>query len=199
MVRERNNERWKACKHQVTRGLQVPYVHNIRTRVHGRRASARFYRDLSPWPGVRRVHQLDGHSCGFLSALVVGQYFEPSLTARQVLDAIPKGWQPSPQWGISAHKLTRTLDKLGIDAQYKERLGWGKLHRLTEKGHPVIVSVQPEWYAVDHWTVIRRMKDHPRGVLLSNYDWLDSDGSISWYSFRSIWSPLGVGLVCRKP
>lgn len=176
----------------------MPFVHQIRTRVRGRRASARFWVERGGDHPIPRVHQEDSHSCGFLAALTVAQYFHPSLTVRDVLNAIPLGWQPSPMWGLSPHKLTRTLTGLGVNCEDKEGLGWGRLLRSTREGHPVIVTVQPEWYECDHWTVISDMNEIMlRRITLSNYD-RQPDGYLSWHGFKKIWSPRGAAIVCKK-
>jgi Papain-like cysteine protease AvrRpt2 len=185
--------------------MKMPYVHDIRTRIRGRRASLCFWKERAGRFPIPRVHQLDEHSCGFLAALVVAQYFDPSVTVRDVLEAVPRGWQPSPQWGLSGHKLARTLAKFGIECPNREGLGWRKLLKLTTEGHPVIVTVHPDGWLCDHWTVVRGLKDRSRKILLSNpapkgyeYDGLAKDGSMSWSDFNGIWSPRGAGLVCTR-
>ncbi len=40
---------------------------------------------------IPRVHQQDEHSCGFLAALVVAQYFDPKLTVMDILRGRAEG------------------------------------------------------------------------------------------------------------
>ena len=78
----------------------MPFVHNINTRIRGRGVMLL----LGRTPGrflIPNAHQQDGHSCGFLAALVAAQYFEPTVSVWEVLEAMPLGWQPSPMWGLS--------------------------------------------------------------------------------------------------
>lgn len=180
----------------------MPYVHDIATRIGGRRASACFYverprvkgRHLLPIP---RVHQLDGHSCGFLAALVTVRYFDPAVSVIDVLRAVPRNALPSPTRGLSEHKMRCTLARFGIESPNLERLGWAKLLKATKEGHPVIVTILPPEWDCDHWAVIRGMKDNPRRVWLSNYGEVE-DGCLSWHGFKSMWYPHGEGMVCRR-
>ena len=177
----------------------MPYIHNISTRIGGRRASLHFYMErrkggkhLLPIP---RVHQYDNHSCGFLAALVVAQYFDPSVTVWDVLEAMPLGWQPSPKWGLPGWGIRETLSYLGIECPSSEGLGWADLMEATMEGNPVIATLDgPDWIC-DHWVVIRGMKD--RKVWLSNYDWSPA-GRLSWKEFSRQWSPHGEAMICRK-
>ena len=180
----------------------MPYVHSIETRIGGRRTSARFYMErtrggrkhLLPIP---RVHQLDDHSCGFLAALVTVQYFDPMVSVREVLEAMPNKALPSPVRWCSEHKLQCALSRFGIDAPCIYNLRWRKLMQLTTEGHPVIVTILPEDWTCDHWTVIRRITS--RHVWLSNYDEV-KDGRLAWDEFRDMWWPYGTrgGLVCNR-
>ncbi len=76
---------------------------------------------------IPNAHQQDGHSCGFLAALVVAQYFDPTVSVWEVLEAMPLGWQPSPMWGLSEWAMRKTLEHLGIECPNVTGLGWAKL------------------------------------------------------------------------
>jgi hypothetical protein len=94
--------------------MQMPH---IQTRIGGRRTSARF-RVERPREGrashpISRVHQLDEHSCGFLAALMVFRYFDPTVSTRDVLAAL----LPSPGRGCSQRELIRALSQFGIRAR----------------------------------------------------------------------------------
>jgi hypothetical protein len=150
---------------------------------------------------ISRVHQLDEHSCGFLAALLVIRYFDPTVSTRDVLAAL----LPSPVRGCSQPQLICALSQFGIRARYRERLGWARLQALAKAGCPVIITIQPDEWISDHWTVVRGFRDRSRRILLSNpaprgqeYDGLAPDGSLSWRDFNGIWFPRGAGLVCES-
>jgi peptidase C39-like protein len=178
---------------------------HIQTRIGGRRTSARF-RVERPREGrtshpISRVHQLDEHSCGFLAALMVIWYFDPTASTRDVLAAL----LPSPVRGCSQREVIRALSRFGIRARYRERLGWASLQGLARAGCPVIITIHPDEWLCDHWTVVRGLRDRSRRILLSNpaprgyeYEGLAHDGSLSWSDFKGIWSPRGAGLVCES-
>jgi hypothetical protein len=92
----------------------------------------------------------------------------------------------------------RCLKRFGIVAEWQERLGQRTLRRLTADGTPVIVTVEPEDYVCDHWTVIRGVDLRSRRVHLTNYEYTDADGTMAWASFRADWSPRGCGWVCGQ-
>ncbi len=179
---------------------------NIQTRIGNRRTSAHFRIECdrtggSPYP-IPRVHQIDEHSCGFLAALTVVRYYDPSVPTRDVLEAL----MPSPTRGCSQQEMIRALKRFEIKARYFERLSWGALRGLADGGSCIIVTVQPEEWVSDHWTVVRGIEEWPeKTVILSNpaptgYDYkgLDKDGSMSWRDFNHVWWPRGAALVCSR-
>ena len=72
----------------------MPFVHDLRRRIRGRRVWSRFYtagaRARGAALAIPRYRQLDGHSCGFLAALAVVRYFAPRTPAAEVLNV----WSP---------------------------------------------------------------------------------------------------------
>jgi len=175
----------------------MPYVHRLRRLVRGSYASSCFYVKKKRPTGaggldMPRYHQLDVHSCGFLAALAVVRQLAPQTPAEEVLRVVG----PSPACGCGQTRLIRCLKRLGVAAVYREGLGLRRLRRLAAAGTPVIVTVQPEWYECDHWTVVRGLDAADR-VYLTNYDWLTRNGSMAWRDFLDIWDPRGAGLVCR--
>ena len=172
--------------------MKMPFVHHVRTRVGDRRTSTLFYKSHDDLP-IPRIVQLDEHSCGFLAALAVAQYFYPQLTVREVLRTVGH----SPRWGINEKGIIRGLKRLGIKAEERWGLGWAKLKRLTSEGTPVITCIWPNDWDCSHWTAIRGLKGRTRRrVLLSNYPYTDDDGSIGWYAFQYLWNWNGWGIVC---
>jgi predicted alpha/beta hydrolase len=170
----------------------MPYVHHLKRRIQGRLASSRFWVDKRPVPrsrsagalGIYRYHQIDFHSCGFLAALAVVHRFSPWTPMEWILETV--GPRPSG-WCTSKH-LIRSLAKFGIAAEYRDRIGWTRMLREFSQSWGVIVTVQPEWYSCDHWTVIRGVTENPPRVFLSNYGWPDKDGGMTWKEFLSIWT-----------
>ena len=174
----------------------MPYVHRLKRLVRGSFASSCFYvknkRPAAAALDIPRYRQLDDHSCGFLAALAVVRHFAPPTEADDVLRALA----PSPAGGCGQRRLIRCLKRFGVTAVYREGLGRRRLFRLATVGTPVIVTVWPEWYGCDHWTVVRGLDGRGR-VFLSNYNWLSKNGSIAWKDFLDIWTPRGGGLICK--
>ena len=178
---------------------------NIQIRIGGRRTSARFRVERQrpgrmPHP-ISRVHQIDEHSCGFLAALMVIRYFDSTVSTRDVLAAL----LPSRCEDARSERSSVRLSQFGIRARYRERLGWARLQGLAKAGCPVIITIHPDEWFCDHWTVVRGLKDRSRRILLSNpaprgyeYEGLAQDGSMSWSDFNGIWYPRGAGLVCES-
>lgn len=76
---------------------------------------------------------------------------------------------------------------------------------MAKAGSPVIVTIKPDEWLCDHWTVVRGLRERSRRILLSNpaprgyeYEGLAQDGSLSWDDFNGIWSPRGAALVCER-
>src|SRR5437763_60864 len=128
----------------------MPYVHDLRCRVLGKRIFSRFF---TTWQATRPVlldiplyRQWDYHSCSFLAALAVIRYFAPQTPVLEVLRAVA----PTSTGGCGWRRVVHSLNLFGIKAEYRERLGLRTLRRLTADQKPVIVTVWPEGYAGDH-------------------------------------------------
>ena len=168
----------------------MPFVHQLRL---GRWVSARFYVSRQPHHRgalpIPRYVQMDYHSCGFLAALAVVRHFHPGTSADEVLRVL----RPSTASGCDHKQLVRGIRRLGVEAVYRERLGPERLRGLILSGYPVIVTVWPDDYLCDHWTVVRGVVGGR--VLLTNY----GCGSLPWSEFAGVWYPRGCGLVCGGP
>ncbi len=177
---------------------------NIQTRVGGRRTSARFRIERGSEYPIPRVHQIDEHSCGFLAALTVVRYYDPTVPTRDVLAAL----MPSPSRGCSQREIIRALKRFGIRTNYHTELAWWEMLsycRTGRTGLALVVTVQPDEWVCDHWTVVRGIERNPKTVILSNpaptgyeYDGLDEDGCISWRDFNKVWWPKGAALICSR-
>src|SRR4051812_26452486 len=120
--------------------------------VRGRRIHAYYQEGRRRW-SMPDYRQLDSHCCGFVAALTVVHYFDHDVPPREVLQVV----QPRAGGGCDQGRLIRSLRRFGISAEYRDRLGPHRLHRLVECGTPVIVTVWPEDWLTDHWTVVSRV------------------------------------------
>lgn len=140
---------------------------------------------------LKNYVQQDEHSCAFVAALTVARYFKPHLSAKDVLKTV----RPLVSAGVDRSGLVRGLKKLGIKATYKNDLTVGKLRDYVKRGVPVIVSVWPDEWDTDHWTIVQGFDD--KRVYLTNHR------SLPKWMFRKQWienwedgSTTGAGLVC---
>lgn len=137
--------------------------------------------------------QEDYHSCGFLAALTVAEYLRPGTDPRDVLSAV----RPALDSGTPRRRMVAGLAALGITAKYRDDLSVFDLHLLVRAGVPTIVSVWPEWWVGDHWTVVQGFSAH-RVYLTNHYsmtvDWFNSEWIDSWGDG----STTGAGLVCVR-
>jgi hypothetical protein len=176
----------------------MPYVHYLKCRVGGRRVSSCFHTRQTECAGTLDIplyRQLDGHSCGFLAALAVVCYFEPLTPPVDVLRSVA----PSPVWGCGWRDIKRGLKHGGVTPAWHDRLGPRTLRRLIAGKMPVIVTLFPDGYLCDHWTVIRGLDLRSRRVFLTNPGEVpaDPDGSMTWTEFSAAWRPRGAGWVCE--
>jgi hypothetical protein len=137
--------------------------------------------------------QRDSHSCGFLAVLTVVQYFRPDVAPGAVLEAV----RPSVEAGCDQARVICALWDLGVVAVYRDHLGPRSLARLADQGLPVIVTVWPEDYGCDHWTVVRGVDVALARVYLTNCEYTGRDGGLAWDAFAAMWFPHGGGLICR--
>jgi hypothetical protein len=140
-------------------------------------------------PAVAKIalpnyRQTDSHSCGFVAALTVIHYFAPNTPVKAVRAAIG----PTEEEGCDQDRMIRALKQFGITARYRDDLDTRELFRLTEEGTPAIVTIWPDNYCCDHWTVIRGIAEDR--ISLANY------GKVSLDEFESVWFDQGEGLVC---
>src|SRR5947209_590538 len=105
-------------------------------------------RQLLDLPAYR---QLDDHSCGFVAALTITQYFDRDVRSEDVLAAV----RPSVDSGCDQRKVVRALRRFGITTEYREDLDREALFSLAGQGLPVAVTVWLEEYGCDHWAVVR--------------------------------------------
>ncbi len=158
--------------------------------VNGERCSAYFEHR----PGKSRMldyRQLDGHCCGFISVLTVVHYFDPGIRPLDVLKHVCCG----PDTGVDHDIVVAALAQFGISAIYCDGLGKKRLRKLTEAGTPVIVTVWPDEWGTDHWTVVRSVNLDTNRVVLVNHG---PQCGMKWDDFTYEWCPHGGGIVCSK-
>lgn len=130
--------------------------------------------------------QPDAHSCGFIAALTVVHYFNSYAPVEDVSLAIG----PTKEQGCDRDRMVEALEKLNVKAEYANDLTIDKIEEYIGQDKPVIVTVYPENYSCDHWTVIRGIDKEKKVIYLSNYR------AMSLSSFKKEWYDPGEGLVC---
>jgi len=137
--------------------------------------------------------QRDVHSCGFVAALTVVRHFGIDVSDKDVLRAV----RPSVNWGINRTGMRQALAQLGIEVEHRRNLTVKDLKEFVRQGAPVIISVWPDGWLNDHWTVVQGFVDDR--VHLTNHR------SLPIEAFRLEWSDMdmrngrggsGEGLVC---
>lgn len=142
-------------------------------------------------PSLPHFAQQDYHCCGFVAALSVARYFRPGVTDEEVLSAI----RPNVSKGTSQKRMINGLGLLGIDVEYREDLVIAHLRIHCEKGIPIITTVWPDSYPMDHWTVVYGFDLH-NVYLMNHYSMSLRDFKREWIEcWGSDWTT-GAGLVC---
>lgn len=136
-----------------------------------------------PFPNYQ---QQDEHSCGFVAALTVSRYLDPSVSAGDVLRAV----KSTVSSGVDRRSLVRALKDLGVDASYTEELTVPKLRAYVDRKVPVLLTVWLEDLETDHWVAVQGFSEDR--IHLTNYR------SMSIAEFRQEWYTPGLGLVCRR-
>lgn len=150
--------------------------------------------DISSIDGIylslTNYEQQDSHSCAFIAALTVVRYLGLEVTDEEILKAV----RPTTR-GVDGSELVTALEKLGINANYTENLSVAKLIDYTEQAIPVIISVWPDEWDTDHWTIVRGFDD--THIHLVNHT------RLPYKLFKKQWihnyedgSKTGAGLVC---
>ncbi len=134
---------------------------------------------------LKNYKQQDDHSCGFVAALTVCRLLAPEVSAKDVLRAV----RPTKSGGIDGESLIESLGQLGVDAKFRDDLTIGNLRKAVEKGIPVMLTVYPEDWTSDHWTVVQGFDDSR--IYLTNYK------SLSIAQFKQEWFDVGDGIVCQ--
>lgn len=150
---------------------------------------------MGPHLDLENYAQRDYHSCGFVAAMVVTHYYHPHIPTTDILRATA----PLINSGVDRFKLIGALASLGVRPQYRDDLTISTLRRYVKQGVPVIVSVWPDDYESDHWTVVQGFSGHM--VYLVNHPALRAA------QFKVQWSDMdmisgrggsGQGLVCYR-
>lgn len=161
--------------------LQVQYSLHTNKRITGEKINLKNYK------------QQDAHSCGFVAALTIAKHLKSDITAKEVLAAV----RPTVTQGVDSDRMIAALKRLGIKATYEDDLTVGSLLNYVREGTPVIVSVWPDEWDTDHWTVVQGFDEDNKKIFLTNHS------SLSVKMFKRQWienwkdgSTRGAGLVC---
>lgn len=136
--------------------------------------------------------QQDFHSCGFVAALTIARYYTPDVDDTKVLDAA----RASVNYGVNRSDMRKGLKKLGIHARHQLELTIPKLKNYLKRGIPVIVSVWPDQWEGDHWTIVQGIDEEKGRIHLTNHYGMTID------EFKREWSKMDEpvagreGLVC---
>jgi ABC-type bacteriocin/lantibiotic exporter with double-glycine peptidase domain len=133
---------------------------------------------------LKNYKQQDTHSCGFVAALTVSHYFNPDTSAKDVMSAV----RPTKSRGIDGKGMKRAVKQLGVKATYRSDLTIGKLRKYVERRVPVLVTIWPDDWSSDHWTVVQGFDGNR--VYLTNHK------SLSVKDFKREWFYPGQGFVC---
>lgn len=138
--------------------------------------------------------QQDSFSCGFVAALTVARYLTTTVKPVEVLRAIDL----DPDVGVDRQQMVRALRTIGIKATYRDNLRVADLMRYAEGGVPVMVSVWPDEWRDDHWTVVQKVDINRGRVYLTNHYNMDvSDFKREWIdNWEEPGVTRGAGLVC---
>lgn len=161
-------------------------VGGVRVVTHGSLKSKYSLHTDKRVPGLKlkNYKQKDIHSCGFVAALTVADYLGTGANSHDVLKAV----RPTKSGGISGPELKRALAKIGVKSEFRSDLSIPKLRKLVGQGIPVLITVYPDDWSSDHWTVVQGIDDER--VYLTNYK------SLTIEQFKREWFDRGEGLVC---
>lgn len=141
-------------------------------------------------PGLKHYRQQDYYTCGYLAALTVVEYFRPKVDPKELLSIV----QPIEGVGTERDNIVEGLNHFGISVLYKDDLTIPMLHLCVELGVPVIISVWPDGWVSDHWTIVRGFS--------GRYAYLTNHYAMNMGMFQREWidnwedTDTGAGLVC---
>ncbi len=142
---------------------------------------------------LQNLKQQDSYSCGYLAALTVARFYNPKVCDKEVLLAV----RPVAGVGTSQRRVINGLWCFGISAQYRDDLTVFDLHAYVSLKVPVIVSVWPDYWPGDHWTVVQGF-DRGKVYLTNHYsmtlDWFQHEWVDNWEEDTH----LGAGLICTR-
>lgn len=141
---------------------------------------------------LKDYRQEDCYCCGYMAALTVARYFDPRVGDRDVLEAV----RTRAGLGTSQWNMLSGLAALGITARYRDDLDASALRAYVSIGVPVVVSVWPDGWAGDHWTVVRGFRK-TRVYLTNHYTLTNREFEREWIEN---WEDgdYGAGLVCTR-
>ncbi len=142
---------------------------------------------------LNNYQQQDYHSCGYLAALTVADYLVPNSCPKQLLSVV----RPGINTGTSRGRVIKGLASVGIKAKYREDLTILNLIAYLIEKTPVIISVFPDWWNGDHWTVVQGV-GNSRVYLTNHYSMTMEDFNREWIYNWGKQYLTGAGLVCER-
>ncbi len=144
-----------------------------------------------PLPNYR---QEDYHSCGYLAALTVSEYLlGKDFCPKDLLMAV----RPSTTSGTTRHRMMKGLESVGIDSYYTDGLTVLNLLACIRRNIPVIITVWPDWWPGDHWTVVQGFAGS-RVYLTNHYSMSMKDFKREWIEAWGSEFKAGAGLICER-
>jgi hypothetical protein len=144
-------------------------------------------------PGYRQTNTF---SCGFTAAAMVMHYFFPRRSLNRLYDLVG----PDPEIGVPTDRMIDALRKSRIAVRESEDLRWNDIRRAICAGLPIILTVNTRKPDVLHWCVIYGAGRKPNRLFVAGQGipWLGRK-EYSFQEFRrTLWNPVGNGLICRK-
>ena len=146
---------------------------------------------------LRGYRQVEDFSCGFAAALMVLDYLEAAPSIDRLYELV----DPHPMWGTSTRKLSTALRRCGIRVSIRDELDFDGIAKAIASQQPVITCIDAASGNDSHWAIVYGVGIRPRRLYLGGVGLphLHAGKVISWRAFRSMWTPVGNGIVCSRP
>jgi hypothetical protein len=139
--------------------------------------------------------QTQGHTCGFVAALMILRFFQPAFKAETLFQSI----RPDKRWGVSRRRLMEKLRLYMVRVNCRRDLEFDGIVKAIDEGRPVAVMVHVD-EDTKHWVVVYGYGRKPQRVYVAGSGIpLLSRKEYPWGMFkRYLWADPGFGLVCSK-
>ena len=146
---------------------------------------------------LRGYRQVEDFSCGFAAALMVLDY----LDAAPSIDRLYELVDPHPKWGTSTRRLATALRHCRIRVSIRDELDFDAITKAIAAQRPVITCVAAANGNDSHWAIVYGFGIRPRRLYIGGVGLphLNAGKVVPWRRFRSMWTPVGNGLICSRP